>query len=289
MLYLDVNLREIYAIYQPLGMGSKVAGLKSYTDAHLNAQFALTQADLRESAVEPDSVEGSFTADYYNAELGTCKYDGAIGGSNSAGTLMIVKNAGTGHHFEVQWPAFPGQWNQSLRTGASGCQPTFNLNPLQGSSNVEVADSTWGPIRNALGKITLRTLPPRSHALADLYFNNAVGLLNLAEERKPPLEAVEELAMASTTNYSDGELYITAAGGNYVESTKSLPEAINASVPQLPELLQRLGPAFGSPTWPAASENVFNSLQAANFKATITKPMLATGSAIIKILRRHKR
>jgi hypothetical protein len=180
----------------------------------------------------------------------------------------------------------PGQWSQHLSHNSGGCQPTFNLNPFEGSRLVFASSYLlpWTGRTTTLGPIRTAYAPSGT---APLFFNNARRYMNILKGGTP-LDRAEELAIYTATQYTDGERYGVIAEGIITESSNRL-EDLKATFPTLPDEVGAVSHTTpGTPAWSKALDSAFNSLNSANARATVSKAMRGSARALVAKLRKHR-
>jgi hypothetical protein len=197
-LYINAELSQEYYASQPTGEHwQSTATVSAY---YRTTSQALSSGDGT-LELAPAATLGTFTAKLSDPLPGVplnCTWHGAPG----AGHRLAELQDGTpfAHALSIQWPGYPGLWDQSLSTSSTPtCMLVFTDTPLQGSVKWSLGDATG----TGGGNHFIFAAVPRDTAVE----NHAASA------------SVAEMTMSSLLTYADGESDTVTAQGLLIEST----------------------------------------------------------------------
>jgi hypothetical protein len=197
-LYVNVQLGQAYLAGQPTGE-------RWQSTATVSAYYRTTTQALSAGdgtlQLTPTATRGAFAASLSDPVAGVpldCSWRGVPG----AGHRLAQLQDGTpfAHALSVQWPGYPGLWDQTLSSASTGrCRPAFTDIPLQGE------------VKWALGS--------GGGTGGGNHFIFAAVPRNAAVESRAASASVADMTMTSLLGAADGASYAVSAQGFLVEST----------------------------------------------------------------------
>jgi hypothetical protein len=197
-IYINVELGQAGDVSQPTGDGwQSMASVSAY---YRTTSQALS-ADDGTLVLVPQAIVGRFTATLADALPGlarNCAWHGAPGGGHQLAELQ--DGTPFAHALSIQWPGYPGNWDQSLSaTSSGGCTARFTDNPLQGAVR-------W-------------TLGSAAGTDGGNHFIFAAVPRSTAVESGASSASIAEVTMRSLLTSVDGAIAAVTAQGFLVEST----------------------------------------------------------------------
>jgi len=197
-LYINVQLGQGYVASLPTGQRwQSTAAVSAY---YVTTTQALSSGDGT-LQLTPVATRGAFTASLSNPMPSVpldCTWHGAPGGGHRLAQLQ--DGTPFAHAVSIQWPGYPGMWDQTLNRSSTGpCPAAFTDIPLQGEVTwaLTSAGGTGG------GNHFIFAAVPRSGSVED-------GTASAS---------VAPMTMSSLLTRSDGASYAVSSQGFVIEST----------------------------------------------------------------------